>query len=97
MIAATATFIVIKTQPTPISWRILTVLTDLTEIERDDATASGLPTYDEAVRIATARGVSRQPRLGFLKRFGVTEYVPVCERVFLASVDELDALAAAIG
>jgi hypothetical protein len=93
MIAVTATFIVIKYQPTPVSWRILTVLTDLTEIARYDATAPALATYDEAVTIATARGLSRQPRVGFLKNFGVTEYVPVCERMAMNCADELDGLA----
>ena len=96
MIAVTATFIVIKYQPTPVSWRILTVLTDLTEIARYDATAPALPTYDEAVMIVTARGLSREPRLGFLKQFRVTEYVPVCERIVLNCADELDGLAAAM-
>lgn len=96
MIAVTATFIVIKVQPTPVSWRILTALTDLTEISNYDATAPALPTYDEAVMIATARGVSRQPRIGFLKGFGVTEYVPVCERIVMNCAEELDGLVAAM-
>lgn len=96
MIAVTATFVVITSRPMPTHWRIMTILTDLTGIERYDATAPALPTYDEAVAIATARGLSREPRIGFLKNFGVAEYVPVCERVVLASADELDALAAAM-
>jgi hypothetical protein len=96
MIAVTATFIVIKYQPTPVVWRILTVLTDLTEIARYDATAPALPTYDEAVTIATARGLSRQPRLGFVKHFGVTEYVSVCERIVMNGAHELDGLAASM-
>jgi hypothetical protein len=96
MIAVTATFIVIKYQPTPVSWRILTVLTDLTEIARYDATAPALPTYDEAVMIATARGLARQPRLGFLKQLGITEYVAVNERVVMNGAEELDELAASM-
>ena len=96
MIAVTATFIVIKYQPTPLSWRILTVLTDLTGIEPYDPTAPALPTYDEAVVIAMERGLSRQPRIGFLKQFGVTEYVPVCERIAMNGAEELDGLAAAM-
>ena len=93
MIAVTATFVVIKYQPTPASWRILTVLTELTEAQRYDATAPALPTYDEAVQIARERGLSRQPRLGFLKQFGVVEYAPVCERIVFTGPEEVAALA----
>jgi hypothetical protein len=44
----------------------------------------------------TERGLARTPRIGFLKQFGVAEFVPVCERVVLDSAEELDALAAAM-
>ena len=96
MISATATFVVLKHQPSASVMRVLTVLTDLTDIQPYDATSPALPTYSEAVAIATERGMARTPRIGFLKKFGVAEYVPVCERVVLNSADELDALAAAM-
>jgi hypothetical protein len=48
------------------------------------------------VRIATERGLTRQPRIGFLKQLGVAEYVPVCERIVFGSPEELDTLAAAM-
>lgn len=96
MISATATFAVLKHEPSIGVVRVLTVLTDLADIRPYDATAPALPTYAEAVRIATERGLAREPRIGFLKQFGVAEYVPVCERVVLNSGDELDALAAAM-
>jgi len=95
MIAATATFIVFKHQSLG-GVRILTVLTDLTDIRPHDATSPELPNYSEAVAIATERGLARPPRIGFLKQFGVAEYVPVCERIVLDSAEELDALAAAM-
>jgi hypothetical protein len=60
------------------------------------AISPALPTYDEAVCIATERGLSREARIGFLKQFGVAEYVPVSERVVLDSAEELDSLAAAM-
>ena len=46
--------------------------------------------------IVNERGLARTPRIGFLKQFGVAEYVPVSERVVLDSAEELDALAAAM-
>ena len=66
------------------------------DIEPHDAIAPALPTYSEAVRIATERGLTRQPRIGFLKQLGVAEYVPVCERIVFGSPEELDTLAAAM-
>lgn len=44
MIAATATFIVLKFQRTPLNWRIMTAPTDLTEIAHDDAKARPVST-----------------------------------------------------
>jgi hypothetical protein len=96
MISATATFVVLKHEPSAGVVRVMTVLTDLTDIRPYDATAPALPTYSEAVTIATERGLARTPRIGFLKQFGVAEYVPVCERIVLNSASELDALAAAM-
>ena len=96
MISATATFAVLKHEPSAGIVRVLTVLTDLADIRHYDATAPALPTYAEAVRIVTERGLARTPRIGFLKQFGVAEFVPVCERVVLDSAEELDALAAAM-
>lgn len=90
------TFAVLKHEPSAGIVRVLTVLTDLADIRPYEATAPALPTYAEAVRIATERGLAREPRIGFLKQFGVAEYVPVCERVVLSSAEELDALAAAM-
>jgi hypothetical protein len=48
------------------------------------------------VRIATERGLTRQPRIGFLKQVGVAEYVPVCERIAFGSSEEIDTLATAM-
>jgi hypothetical protein len=96
MIAATATFAVLKRQPSPTTIQAITILTDLADIKPLNAIAPQLPTYDEAVRIATKRGLALQPRIGFLKRFGFMEFVPVSERIACRSVEELDALAAAM-
>jgi hypothetical protein len=96
MISATATFVVLQQHPSTGVLRVLTVLTDLTDIRPYDENAPALPTYSEAVAIVTERGLARLPRIGFLKQFGVAEYVPVCERVVLDSAEDLDALAAAM-
>jgi hypothetical protein len=96
MIAVTATFAVLKHQISPASIQVLTILTNLADIEPHDAIAPALPTYSEAVRIATERGLTREPRIGFLKRIGVAEYVTVCERIVFGSPEELDTLAAAM-
>lgn len=96
MIAATAVFAVLKRQPSPTTIQVVTILTSLADIQPHDAIAPVLPSYEEAVRIATERGLAHTPRIGFLKQFGVAEYVPVSERFVLDSSDELDALAAAM-
>jgi hypothetical protein len=96
MIAATATFAVLKRQSSPTTIQVVTILTGLADIRPHDAAAPALPTYDEAVRIATERGLAREPRIGFLRQFGVTEFVSVCERLVCVSSKELDALAAAV-
>jgi hypothetical protein len=96
MIAATATFAVLKRQPSPTTVQVVTILTGLANAEQHDATAPALPTYAEAVRIATERGLAREPRIGFLKQFGVAEFVPVSERIVCDSSDELEALTAAM-
>lgn len=96
MISVTATFAVLKQQNSPASMQVVTILTDLADIRPYDVLSPALPTYAEAVRIATERGLSRDPRIGFLKQFGVAEFVPVCERIVFASSEELDALAAAM-
>jgi len=96
MIAATATFAVMKHQPLPDVVQVLTILIGLTDSGPYDALAPMLPTYEEAVRIVTERGLARQPRIEFLKQIGIAEYVPVCERVVFSSADELDALSAAM-
>ena len=96
MISATATFVVLKHESSAGVLRVMTMLTDLTDIRPYDAIAPELPTYAEAVAIVTERGLARTARIGFLKQFGVAEYVPVSERVVLDSAEELDALAAAM-
>jgi hypothetical protein len=96
MIAVTATFAVLKRQISPASIQVLTILTNLADIEPHDAIAPALPTYSEAVRIASERGLIRQPLIGFLIQLGVAEYVPVCERIVFGSPEELEILAAAI-
>jgi hypothetical protein len=48
------------------------------------------------VRIATERGLAREPRIGFLKQFGVAEFVPVSERIVCGTAEELDSLTAAM-
>lgn len=96
MIAVTATFAVLKQLASPTQMRVITILTDLADIRPYDAISPALPTYAEAVRIATERGLSRDARIGFLKNFGIAEYVPVCERIVLGCGEELDSLAAAM-
>jgi hypothetical protein len=96
MIAATATFAVFKKQSSPTTIQVVTILTDLADIRPHDAIAPALPTYDEAVRIATDRGLAREPRIGFLKQYGVAEFVPVCERLVFVSQEELGEFAAAM-
>jgi hypothetical protein len=96
MIAATATFAVLKRQSSPSTVQVVTILTDLADIRPHDVIAPALPTYEEAVRIATERGLARQPRIGFLEQFGVAEFVPVCERIVCNSAEELDCIAAAM-
>jgi hypothetical protein len=59
MIAVTATFAVLKRQISPASIQVLTILTNLADIEPHDAIAPALPTYSEAVRIVTERGLRR--------------------------------------
>jgi hypothetical protein len=96
MIAVTATFAVLKRQISPASIHVLTILTSLADIEPHNAIAQALPTYSEGVRIATERGLTRQPRIGFVKQIGVAEYVPVSERIVFGSPEELDTLAASM-
>ena len=96
MIAATATFAVLKRQPSPTTIQVVTILIGLADIRPHDATAPALPTYAEAVHIATERGLAREPRIGFLKQFGVAEFVPVSEQIVCVSSEELECLAAAM-
>ena len=96
MIAAIATFAVVKGQPSPTTIQVVTILTGLADVQPHDATAPALPTYAEAVRIATERGLARELRVGFLKQFGVAEFGPMCKRIVCNSAGELDALATAI-
>jgi len=96
MIAVTATFAVLKRQTSPATVQVVTVLTNLADIRPHDATAPELPTYAEAVRIATERGLAREPRIGFLRQYGIAEFVPVCERIVFRSPQEVDDLAAAM-
>ncbi|MGD1277479.1 MAG: hypothetical protein ABR964_09665 [Tepidisphaeraceae bacterium] len=86
----------LKRQDFPTRMRVITILTDLADIRPYDALSPALPTYAEAVRIVTERGLSRDPRIGYLKNFGIAEYVPVCERIVLGCGEELDSLAAAM-
>jgi hypothetical protein len=97
MMAATATFAVIKRQSSDlVTVQVVTILTDLVDIRPYDAISPELPIYEEAVRIVTERGMSRDPRIGFLKQLGVAEFVSVCERIVFVSSQELDALSAAM-
>jgi hypothetical protein len=65
----------------------------ITTIRPYDALAPELPTFAEAVRIATDRGLARTSRIGFLKKLGVAEFVQVNERVVVGSGEDVDALA----
>jgi len=96
MISVTATFAVLRQQESAAEMRVMTILTDLADIRPYDALSPALPTYPEAVRIATERGLARSPRIGYLKKLGVADYVPVCERIVLGCAEELDSLAAAM-
>ena len=93
MIAVTATFAVIKKESPLGVLQVVTMLIDLTDIRPYDALGPELPTFAEAVRIATDRGLSRTPRIGFLKKLGYAEFVPVSERVVVGSGEDVDALA----
>lgn len=97
MIAVDAIFAVIRSDLPNGGVRVLTLLIDLKGIRPHDSTEPFLPSYDEAVRIVTERGLARTPRLGYVKRLGVVEHVPVCERLVVFSGDEIDALALAMG
>jgi hypothetical protein len=64
---------------------VVTVLIDLTDIRPYDALAPELPTFAEAVRFATDRGLSRILRISFLKKLGYSQFVPVGERVVVGT------------
>jgi hypothetical protein len=96
MIAATATFAVLKQQTISGSTLAITILIDLDDIRLPDGTAFLLPSYGEAARIATQRGLVEEMRLGLLRRFGVSEFATVHQRIIFSSAEELDALIAAM-
>ena len=95
MVAVTAAFAVVRRRVGGVE-KVMTILTDLFDIDLRPYLPRGLPTYDEAVRTATQRALARRPVCGFVPVFGMVQYVPVCERLALASADELDVLARAI-
>jgi hypothetical protein len=96
MIVATATFAVLKQQAPSGSTLAITILIDLDDIRLPDGTAFLLPTYGEAVRIATQRGLAGETRLGLLRRFGVNEFATVHQRIVFSTAEELDSLVAAM-
>ena len=97
MIAATATFAVFKRQSSPTTIQVVTILTDLADIRPHDAIAPALPTYDEAgCALLPSGSLARSRASGFLKQFGVAEFVPVSERIVCGTPEELDSLAAAM-
>jgi hypothetical protein len=96
MIAAIATFAVLKRQPTPATVQIVTILIGLADVRPYDAISPALPNYEEAVHIATERGLCRQPRIGILKQLGVLEFVTVSERMVCNTSGELESLTAAM-
>ena len=96
MISATATFAVLKHEPSPGIVRVLTVLTDLADIRPYDATAPALPTYAEAVRIVTERGLARSRASDSSSSSASPNSFPSASAVVLDSAEELDALAAAM-
>lgn len=75
---------------------VMTVLTDLFDLDLRPYLPRGLPTYAEGVRVATERGLARSPVCGFIPLLGMVQFVPVCERIALET-EEFHALSRAIG
>ena len=96
MIAATATFAVLKRETSPKVVQVVTILTDLADIQPCDVTLPPLLTYTEAVHVATERGMNRDPRIGFLRGLGLARFVAITERIAFSTEDELDAMVTAI-
>jgi hypothetical protein len=57
------------------------MLIDLTNIRPYDALAPELPTFAEAVRIATDRGSLGHLALAFSRKLGYAKFVPVSEPI----------------
>jgi hypothetical protein len=96
LVAVTASFAVLR-RGNGGGEKVMTILTDLFDLDLRPYLPRGLPTYAEAVRAATERGLARPPVCGFVPLFGMVQFVPVCERMVLESMDEFDALARSIG
>lgn len=95
VVAVTASFAVLRRVQGG-DENVMTILTDLFDVDLRPYLPRGLPTYAEAVRAATERGLARSPVCGFVPLFGMVEFVPVCERMVLEPED-FHALARAIG
>ena len=94
-IAVTAAFVVLRYEAAEAE-KVVALLTDLFDAESRPRRAWRLPTYAEAVRAVTERALSREAVETVLPAIGAVRFVPVCERLALASVEELNALMAAI-
>jgi hypothetical protein len=95
LVAVTASFAVLR-RVRGGDENVMTVLTDLFDLDLHPYRPRGLPTYAEAVHVATERGLARSPVCGFIPVFGMVQFVPVCERMVLEP-EEFHALARAIG
>jgi hypothetical protein len=90
MITAVAEFAVFVRQ-SPCGVVVITLFTGLSDVQFHDTGTTCLPTYDEAVRIAQDRGMSRQPRIGFHKHLGIVEFVPIRERIVCENAETMEA------
>ena len=94
-VAVTAAFLVLRCDAHG-GEKVITLLTDLFDVEFRPHRSWQLPTYAEAVRAATDRALSREPVVATVPAMGKVKLAPVCARLLLASAEEFDALAKAI-
>ena len=96
MIAATATFAVLKRHRSIDSLQVVAILINLADIRAHHPSEPPWPTYAQAVDIAAERARVGQERIGLLRRFGMAPFVTVHQRIVFDSAEELDALVAAM-
>lgn len=90
-VAVTAAFLVLRRDAGGAE-HVMTLLTDLFDVELSPHRAWRLPTYTDAIRAATDRALSREPVVAVVPAMGTVKLVPVCERLVLGSAAEFDDL-----